>query len=585
MKAFAALLDRLSYSPSRNTKLRLMVDYFRATADPDRGWALAALTDALPFSFALRRTLRDVMARRMDPELFGLSRDYVGDTAETIALMWQTGATAGTPEQQPAAGVGAEAARADWAAGARQQPGPGDGDPCPRLGEIIAELALIGRNDLAPRLEAWLDRLDVTERWALLKLLTGALRVGVSARLAKSAVAALANREVDDIEQIWHALAPPYEPLFAWLEGRAEEPNVANALVYRPPMLAHALEPADWAALDLDHYSAEWKWDGIRVQVAAGDGQVRLYSRTGDDISSSFPELVESWRFAAVLDGELLVVRDGWVASFNDLQQRLNRKRLGKRQLEQFPAHVRLYDALMIDGHDLRRLPWLERRARLTSWHRRVRPPRSDVSELIEVADKAALERLWSQTRATGIEGMMLKRRDSGYVAGRPKGLWWKWKRAPLTLDCVLMYAQRGSGKRSSYYSDYTFGNWRTNADGTAELVPVGKAYFGFTDQELLAIDRWVRTHTTETFGPVRAVAPDLVFEIAFDAVNKSTRHKSGVAMRFPRIHRIRWDKRGAEADRLETLLALIEEHPAPAGATQSYSGSQLKTSCERSSG
>jgi DNA ligase-1 len=170
------------------------------------------------------------------------------------------------------------------------------------------------------------------------------------------------------------------------------------------------------------------------------------------------------------------------------------------------------------------------------------------------------LQRLWSSTRATGVEGIMLKRRDSTYIAGRPKGLWWKWKRAPLTLDCVLMYAQRGSGKRSSYYSDYTFGAWRSGVAGEPELVPVGKAYFGFTDQELLQIDRWVRSHTTESFGPVRAVEPELVFEVAFDAVQKSTRHKSGVAMRFPRIHRIRWDKRGADADRLETLLAMLEE-------------------------
>ena len=187
-------------------------------------------------------------------------------------------------------------------------------------------------------------------------------------------------------------------------------------------------------------------------------------------------------------------------------------------------------------------------------------PPRTDLSPLIEVDDKDELQRLWSETRATSIEGIMLKRRASRYVAGRPKGEWYKWKRAPLTLDCVLMYAQRGSGKRSSYYSDYTFGAWRTDPEnGTQELVPVGKAYFGFTDEELLQIDRWVRNHTTESFGPVRAVTPELVFEVAFDAVQKSTRHKSGVAMRFPRIHRIRWDKPAAEADRLETLAAMIE--------------------------
>jgi DNA ligase-1 len=546
MKAFAGLLDRLSYSPSRNAKLRLMADYFRTTPDPDRGWALAALTDGLPFSFPLRRTLMDMMARRMDPELFRLSRDYVGDTAETIALVWgEAQGAAPHPDPLPASGE-----RGQVAHRGREEL---------RLGDIVNQLALIGRSDLGPRLEVWLDGLDVTGRWALLKLLTGALRVGVSARLAKTAVAEMAGFDVDAVEQVWHGLVPPYEPLFAWLDGRADKPDVGQALVFRPLMLSHALEEADFAALDLAAFSAEWKWDGIRVQIAARGGEVHLYSRTGDEIGASFPDVTGAWSFDAVLDGELLVVRGGEVAPFNDLQQRLNRKGVTRRQTEQFPGHVRLYDALMIEGEDLRGLPLLERRARLEAWHARVRPPRTDLSQIVPVSGKEELQRLWSATRATGIEGLMLKRRDSAYVAGRPKGLWWKWKRAPLTLDCVLMYAQRGSGKRSSYYSDYTFGAWRTGEDGSRELVPVGKAYFGFTDEELIEIDRWVRGHTLESFGPVRAVEPGLVFEVAFDAVQKSTRHKSGVAMRFPRIHRIRWDKPAGEADRLETLMGMME--------------------------
>ncbi len=418
---------------------------------------------------------------------------------------------------------------------------------------------LIGRNDLGARLETWLDALDATGRWALLKLLTGALRVGVSARLAKTAVAEMAGFEVGDVEEVWHGLAPPYEPLFAWLEGRAPKPDVSSAPVFRPLMLSHPLEEADWVELDLAEFSPEWKWDGIRVQIVAGRGETRLYSRTGDDIGHAFPDVVSGFNFDAVLDGELLVVRNGAVAPFNDLQQRLNRKGVSKKLLEQFPAHVRLYDALIVEGRDLRELPFTERRGALEAWHAKTRPARTDLSPIIEPGTKDELQRLWSATRETSIEGVMLKRRDSRYVAGRPKGLWYKWKRAPLTLDCVLMYAQRGSGKRSSYYSDYTFGAWRTNAEGAAELVPVGKAYFGFTDEELLQIDRWVRNNTVESFGPVRAVAPALVFEVAFDAVQKSTRHKSGVAMRFPRIHRIRWDKPAEEADRLETLVAMIE--------------------------
>jgi DNA ligase-1 len=369
----------------------------------------------------------------------------------------------------------------------------------------------------------------------------------------------MADMDVGEIEEVWHALSAPYEPLFAWLEGRGPRPDVTHAPVFRPLMLSHPLEESDWAALDLAHFSAEWKWDGIRVQVVGAQGEARLYSRTGDDVGQSFPDVLSGFHFDAVLDGELLVLRDGEVAPFNDLQQRLNRKGVSKRQLDQFPAHVRLYDLLLDQGEDLRPLPFTERRARLEAWHARVRPPRTDLSALVEAPDKEALHAMWAATRATGIEGLMLKRRDSPYVAGRPKGLWYKWKRAPLTLDCVLMYAQRGSGKRSSYYSDYTFGAWRQINGAPAELVPVGKAYFGFTDAELLEIDRWVRNNTTESFGPVRAVAPSLVFEVAFDAVQKSTRHKSGVAMRFPRIHRIRWDKPAAEADRLDTLVAMIE--------------------------
>jgi DNA ligase-1 len=585
MKAFADLLDRLTYSPSRNAKLRLMRDYFRATPDPDRGWALCALTDGLPFSFPLRRTLTDLVATKIDPELFRLSRDYVGDTAETIALVWPDASASDSPPPcgivpSPLVGEGQgggdrrtldvgspptpnpsprrveDAPSARWGGERVQQAAV---EP-PRLADIVAELALIGRNDLGPRLETWLDGLDVTGRWALLKLLTGALRVGVSARLAKTAVAAMADMDVGDIEEVWHALAPPYAPLFAWIEGRGPKPDVANAPVFRPLMLSHPLEEADWAALAFEDFSAEWKWDGIRVQIVGTAGDTaRLYSRTGDEIGGSFPDVVSGLNFNAVLDGELLVLRGGEVAPFNDLQQRLNRKGVTRRQMEKFPAHVRLYDLLIDDGEDLRQLPFIERRARLEAWHARVRPARTDLSPFIEAAGKTALQALWAATRATGIEGIMLKRRDSPYVAGRPKGLWYKWKRAPLTLDCVLMYAQRGSGKRSSYYSDYTFGAWRQANGGAAELVPVGKAYFGFTDAELIEIDRWVRNNTTESFGPVRAVAPNLVFEVAFDAVQRSTRHKSGVAMRFPRIHRIRWDKPAAEADRLETLMAMIE--------------------------
>lgn len=530
MRRFAALLDRLSYTPGRNDKLSLMQDYFRTTPDPDRGWALAALTDTLPFSFPVRRTLRELMASRVDEELFRLSRDYVGDTAETVALLWP-----------------------DEANGSDENP------LGLSLGEIADTLALLDRQDLTRQLAEWLDRLDAVGRWALLKLLTGALRVGVSARLAKTAVAGAWAQPVDEIEEIWHGLEPPFVPLFDWLEGRGARPDVRHLPVFRPMMLAHPLEPDDLAGLDVSAFAVEWKWDGVRVQVAARGGVVRIFSRTGDDIGASFPELVALPFGDIVADGELLVLEeDDRVAPFNALQQRLNRKTLSAKMMRTYPAHIRFYDLLDHAGEDLRSLGFDDRRQRLEAWHGQARLPRCDLSPLIDVRSREALEEIWSRTRDDGIEGLMLKRRASPYLGGRPKGHWFKWKRAPLTADCVLMYAQRGSGRRSSYYSDFTFGAWRRNIDGERELVPVGKAYFGFTDEELLQLDRWVRQHGRESFGPVRAVAPELVLEVAFDAISVSKRHKSGVAMRFPRIHRIRWDKPASEADELETLTKLI---------------------------
>ena len=527
MKSFAELLDRLAYTPSRNDKLSLLADYFASTPDPDRGYALAALSDGLFFRLPLRRILTELIVPKVDPVLFDLSRDYVGDTAETIALIWPGGAVRSKP---------------------------------PRLAEIVETLQSAHSTKVPALLAGWLDQLDATGRWALLKLMTGALRVGVSARLAKTALAEWSGVPLADIEEIWHCVEPPYSELFAWLSGTGPRPEVGTRATFRPLMLSHQIEDRELQLIESKDFVAEWKWDGIRVQAAHQGGEKRLFSRTGDDISGAFPDVVDSIPEGVVLDGELLVMRDGEVAPFNDLQQRLNRKSVTGAMLKSHPAHIRLYDMLFEAGEDLRPLPFIERRTRLEAWHRAYSPRRTDISGIIDFSSVAELEALWAGARETGIEGLMLKRRDSPYLAGRPKGHWYKWKRAPLTIDAVLMYAQRGSGKRSSYYSDYTFGAWRDGEAGEPELVPVGKSYFGFTDEELRELDRWVRNHTVDSFGPVRQVEPKLVFEVAFDSVHRSNRHKSGVAMRFPRIHRIRWDKPAEEADRLETLAAMIVE-------------------------
>jgi DNA ligase-1 len=333
--------------------------------------------------------------------------------------------------------------------------------------------------------------------------------------------------------------------------------------LFRPFMLAH---PLDDEAIDLADFVAEWKWDGIRVQVAHAGGETRRFSRTGDDVTGSFPELAEALPFDAVLDGELLVRgahqggEAGGAASFNALQQRLGRKSVSSRMLADFPAFVRLYDVLLLDGEDLRELPWSERRRRLEGLMPRLQAERFDLSALVEAETFEQLTEVRAGARGEAIEGLMLKRRDSPYVAGRRTGLWYKWKRDPLLVDCVLMYAQRGSGKRSSFYSDYTFGCWDGDPDAGAELLPVGKAYFGFTDEDLKQIDRHVRNHTVNRFGPVRETDRSLVFEVAFDSVHASKRHKSGLAMRFPRISRIRWDKPAHEADRIASRRALVRD-------------------------
>ena len=528
MLPFARLLDRLLYAPQRNAKLALIRDYVAHVPDPDRGWGIAALAGTLDFPHAKAGLIRELAAGRTDPVLFGWSYDFVGDLAETTALLW--------PE--PAAGVAG-----DW----------------PRLHEVVDGLTDTPKDRLPALVAGWLDRLDATGRWALLKLITGGLRVGATARLARVALAAHGRVDVAEVEEVWHGLSPPYAPLLAWLDGRAPRPEPGLVPSFRPLMLAHPLEAPDLARIahEPEAWAAEWKWDGIRVQIASGGGAVRLYSRSGDEIGQAFPEIVEAVGFDGVVDGELLVGHAGVAASFNDLQQRLNRKSPTVAMRRDLPAFVRLYDILFDGTEDLRPLPFAGRRARLEALLDRHRPDRMDLSPLVPFAGFAELEALRLNARDAAMEGLMLKQRQSPYLAGRVKGLWWKWKRDPHGVDAVLMYAQRGHGKRSSYYSDYTFGCWRDGPDG-AELVPVGKAYFGFTGEELRQLDKWVRDHTRQRFGPVREVEPRLVLEVAFDSVHRSPRHKSGVAMRFPRISRIRWDKPAAEADRLETLERMI---------------------------
>ncbi|WP_281978032.1 cisplatin damage response ATP-dependent DNA ligase [Pseudorhizobium flavum] len=542
MKAFSNLLDRLVLTPSRNGKLKLLADYFRDTPDPDRGYGLAALAGTLDLRNIKPALLRELVLEKLDPVLFQYSYDYVGDLAETIALVWDGGEKDDTTDEEQ-----------------------------PRLGEVVTMMNSLGRTEVRAAVRDLLDHLDPSSRFAFLKLATGALRIGVSARLAKQALSDMSGpgesqKDVTEIETLWHGLGPPYEPLFAWLEGRAEKPVLATPAIFHSVMLANPVEEGDLEKLDPEDYAAEWKWDGIRIQMSSYGGTKKLYSRSGDDITGAFPDIVDSINFEGVVDGELLVGgtmrSNSPTRTFSDLQQRLNRKTVTNRMLDDYPAFVRAYDLLFQGDQDIRARTFFERRERLGEVIEKAPHDRFDLSDLVDFSDWQELDRLRVDPPDPVIEGVMIKRKDSAYQAGRLKGPWFKWKRDPYNIDAVMLYAQRGHGKRSSYYSDFTFGVWAESPDGE-QLVPVGKAYFGFTDAELEVLDKFVRDNTVERFGPVRAVRaePDFgfVLEVAFEGINRSTRHKSGVAMRFPRISRLRMDKLPRDADRLSTLTAMVE--------------------------
>ncbi len=523
MKRFSALLERLYYEHSNLGKERLLIDYFRETPDPDRGYALAIIAGTLDLPNFKRGMVLDLIRARVDETLLAMSYDYVGELSETVAHLW-----------------------------------PGNPAECagelPPLHEVVEKLTHTPKTQLPDYVAGLLDCMTSPERWALLKIGTGSLRIGVSARFIKQVLAKFGGKPIEEVESLWHGLEAPYTSLFAWLEGKAAMPEITERLTFTPVMLAHPLEEKDFARITPDAYAAEWKFDGIRVQLVNNALGKALFTRTGDDIGHAFPEVLARMHFHAIIDGELVVHQEGALGSFNALQQRLGRKAPTQKLIAQYPTAIIAYDLLKLGEEDVRGLPYSERRRLLAETLQRENPERMELSQEVPFTqfDELIVHRD-SAAPLKAIEGLMLKRRDSAYIAGRPTGPWYKWKSDPRLVDAVLMYAQRGSGKRSSYYSDYTFGLWKGN-----ELLPIGKAYFGFTDAELKELDKWVRHHTQNTFGPVREVSKELVFEVAFDSVHRSPRHKSGFALRFPRIHRIRWDKPAEEADQLAALEAMV---------------------------
>ncbi|SEL87932.1 DNA ligase-1 [Pseudoxanthomonas sp. GM95] len=532
MKRFADLYRELDESTATGDKRAALIAYFRDAPPRDAVWALYLLSGGkltgarqkIAGTNELRAWIAQVSAT---PDwLVDDSYDHVGDLAETLALLLDD---------------------------------PTDPPPDLGLAEWIEERLLpVANQDEAVRravvVDAW-QSLPYGQRLVFNKLLTGALRVGVSQRLVQQALAEMSGI---DISRIAQRMLGTWAPTPQFLQDLlSEEALPSDRQQPYPFFLASPLEADVQTLGEIGDWRLEWKWDGIRLQLIRRHGEVALWSRGEERLDGRFPEIEQAAATLArdcVIDGELMAWRDGEDAPmpFTALQTRIQRRKPGAKTLADTPARVLAYDLLELDGEDLRERPLDERRALLAGLLEAHGDPRIVVSQQVQADSWEAAAQLRKGSRERGVEGLMLKRGSSIYQGGRKRGDWWKWKIDPLTIDAVLIYAQAGHGRRSTLYTDYTFALW----DGDA-LVPVAKAYSGLDDSEIMKLDSWIRAHTTERFGPVRAVTPHHVFELGFEAVNLSKRHKSGVATRFPRILRWRHDKPMAEADRLEDLKAL----------------------------
>lgn len=537
MKAFADLYTALDASTRTNDKTAALVAYFNMAPREDACWAVYFLTGNRPRQAVPAKKLHKIAsdAAGLPLWLFEEAYDSVGDLAETIALI--------LPPPEAASALPLHRWILD------------------RLGTLRT---LAEAEQKAALLRYWAE-LDQHQRFVFNKLITGGFRVGVSALLV---IRALAEFTGLDAKLISHRLAGDWQPTpenYAALVS-LDAQNFDISKPY-PFFLAHPVDDAQTLESQLGNradWQAEWKWDGIRGQLVKRDGEIFIWSRGEELVSAQFPELIAAAKVLpdCVLDGEILPNKDGQMMPFAVLQKRLGRKNPAKKILSEAPVIFLAYDVLEIAGEDIRQQPLHQRRDRLHEIIYSVpragdEPNLLQLSDIVRAPSWATLATARGESRERGCEGLMLKRRDSVYGVGRTRGDWWKWKLAPMTADAVLVYAQRGHGKRASLYSDYTFAIWKT-IDGARQLVSFAKAYSGLTNEEITTVDAFIRKNTLEKFGPVRTVKPELVFELGFEGIQRSKRHKSGVAVRFPRMLRMRTDKLAEEADSLESLAHLL---------------------------
>jgi DNA ligase 1 len=529
MKLFTELYTELDRTNKTNEKVEILRNYFAQAAAEDAAWALYFLSGRKPRQIVPSKKLREwAIAEAGIPEwLYEESRDTVGDSSETIALLL---------------------------------PNNSQVDETPL--NILVEKRLLPLRSVSEAeqhdevMKTWRG-MNYAQRLIYNKLISGSFRVGVSQLLVVRALSQLSEVPADIIA---HRLMGDWQPtaeFFAHLinqELDADETPIARPYPFH---LAHQIDFDLQTLGDISDWQAEWKWDGIRAQIIKRADQVFIWSRGEDLITERFPEIAqaaENLPNGTVLDGEILPWKDDRVLPFTELQRRIGRKNVGKKLLEEVPVILHCYDILEYEGRDIRQLEIRTRREFLEQILAEVNSPVLHPTEIIEAANWEHLAEIRQESRSRGVEGMMLKQKNSPFRTGRHRGDWWKWKIEPMTIDAVLLYAQKGTGKRANLFTDYTFAVWSDK-----ELVPFAKAYSGLTDAEIRKVDYFVRNNTKESFGPVRSVTPKLVFELAFEAIQKSTRHKSGVAVRFPRILRWRHDKTIEQADSLASIHALLE--------------------------
>ncbi len=508
MRKFSILLKQLIFCPSNIEKTKVIIDYLNDVDIEEAGYTIAALTNNLKFKNIKANKVKQIIKSKVDSTLFDLSYDYVGDLADTISLIWS---------KKPQSSY--------------------------KKYSFLEIINISNSNDLDLEkfVTDFLNNNNVDERWAFIKLLLGGFRIGASATFIKNTLAEYGCKNKDDIEKVWNGLSPPYLSLLKWLKNEGPYPKINLNQTFHTMMLANSFDlNKDINKISPKMYIAEYKWDGIRVQILCENNTTKLYSRTGENISRSFPEITLNCRELVVLDGELLAGKNFIPQSFGELQKRINKKKPSKKLLDETSVFIRLYDILFFKGKDIRNENLIVRKKKLEYFYSKyLLNNKFDISETIPFSNFQQLEKVYKGLYKSKFkEGLMLKSKLSLYIPGRKKNLWLKWKRSPKFIDAILMYAQRGHGKRSSFYSDFTFGVFDNN-----NIVPIAKAYSGYTDKELLELDRFVRENTVASFGPVREVNKKLVVELAFDSMQKSSRHKSGIALRFPRFHRIRWDK------------------------------------------